>query len=558
MAVATLNRGKTYDSLVYLLKEALETGQDIPLSELETHPIYKFTKCKHSNLMINSTGGLCLGKVCEIVPPAYLSPTKPRLMLKDLTANMFLPQKEDFEQFLDVSVILSLREIVKRVPQLNKFASLVVRHIPHQHSKDLANSSVIVPCGLLDISEQSTSDMVKILSDHYSKYIPANMKELQRKLLSGGDLYTYIRQLSALLAKANETDLPLHNLQPVFDLWHAMAQIKKHNIVCKQMVDIQTDVHIVGFFLEELKKENISLDDMTEQIFREKVPAIMRKVLEDCIDGDFTHKLRRDGILYRCPYCSMRGSLGTINYHIQTAHINHPNYSAADLVKPLEPDHKFNYIKMSMYLGMVLRVLNDAISEGNGELVLLVWKFLVNFFRQEGNTNYAKSGLTMMIKLKSILSERDAYRQIWNFTVGIRSERGARVADDIFNEFLNNELLKTIPKGKMNYSVMSEHSKALSHLRHIYSTTRQVIQQYEADHGMAKSSRHAKLKDEEQFGKLLKAMQDRSHFKREPRKGFTGFEDHPMLRPERQVLALYDIWNYAGLGRTFFLPTPDK
>ena len=56
------------------------------------------------------------------------------------------------------------------------------------------------------------------------------------------------------------------------------------------MVDIQSDVHIVGFFLEELKKQNISLDGMTEQVFQEKVPVSTRKVLEDCIDGDYTHK----------------------------------------------------------------------------------------------------------------------------------------------------------------------------------------------------------------------------------------------------------------------------
>lgn len=63
-----------------------------------------------------------------------------------------------------------------------------------------------------------------------------------------------------------------------------------------------------------------------------------------------------------------------------------------DAVQNSGSDGKLGYLRTSLMLGLSLRVFEDAVAEGNGELITTMWKFLVPFLRNSQSNLYAFAG----------------------------------------------------------------------------------------------------------------------------------------------------------------------
>ena len=84
------------------------------------------------------------------------------------------------------------------------------------------------------------------------------------------------------------------------------------------------------------------------------------------------------------------------------------------------------------------------------------------------------------------------------------------MSDDYFNELLNNVLMKTVPPNNITFHTMDMHSRALCWAHQIRV---QFLNEMAPDN-TKKRSKHAKR--EEEFDKILKAMEELNLFKKVP------------------------------------------
>ena len=111
---------------------------------------------------------------------------------------------------------------------------------------------------------------------------------------------------------------------------------------------------------------------------------------------------------------------------------------------------------------------------------------------------------------------------LYNCISGIRDQRGCRIPDDLYNEFLNLALAKTLSSHNTTAAVVESHSKSLyfAHqvrIEHLKETTKELY-----------SSTDVEVSRQKDYDTILQVMEDADLFVRiEGREGFKGFEDVP-------------------------------
>ena len=80
----------------------------------------------------------------------------------------------------------------------------------------------------------------------------------------------------------------------------------------------------------------------------------------------------------------------------------------------------YNYATDLLTLSLIW---HDAIKEGDGNRILLYWKFLLPIFQQEGRFNYAKEAFLLISQTKH-LSQRKATELKWSWTVNVHGRQG--------------------------------------------------------------------------------------------------------------------------------------
>ena len=102
-------------------------------------------------------------------------------------------------------------------------------------------------------------------------------------------------------------------------------------------------------------------------------------------------------------------------------------------------DMAYNYATDLLTLCLIWHGYHDAIKEGDGNRILLYWKFLLPIFQQEGRFNYAKEAF-MLIAQTEYLSERKATELKWSRTVNTHGRQGKNIPIDLYMEHLNRQL----------------------------------------------------------------------------------------------------------------------
>ena len=102
-------------------------------------------------------------------------------------------------------------------------------------------------------------------------------------------------------------------------------------------------------------------------------------------------------------------------------------------------DMAHGYAVDLLTLSLLWHGYHDAIKEGDGNRILLYWKFLLPIFQQEGHYNYAKEGFLLISQTK-LLSERKLTELKWSRTVNMQGRRGQNIPIDLYMEHLNRRL----------------------------------------------------------------------------------------------------------------------
>ncbi len=107
------------------------------------------------------------------------------------------------------------------------------------------------------------------------------------------------------------------------------------------------------------------------------------------------------------------------------------------------PDGVHAYALEVISLGLLWHGFHDAIKEGDGDRVILYWKFLLIVFKAANRPNYGKEAVTLLLQHQHIFSERKRMQLTWSRFVNTKGRTGCNIPCDLHMEHLNRRI-KTI------------------------------------------------------------------------------------------------------------------
>ena len=97
----------------------------------------------------------------------------------------------------------------------------------------------------------------------------------------------------------------------------------------------------------------------------------------------------------------------------------------------------YEYAKEVVSLGLLWECFHDAIKEGNGKRVLMIWKYLLLVFIAAKHKNYAKEAVILHLQHQYLFSDHQAAQLMWSRFVNTRGQIGCNVPTDLHMEHLN-------------------------------------------------------------------------------------------------------------------------
>ncbi len=168
----------------------------------------------------------------------------------------------------------------------------------------------------------------------------------------------------------------------------------------------------------------------------------------------------------------------------------------------LKSDDLYNYARLRLSMGLLLRNFDDSIKEGDGGRTIRCWKFAMLIFRTYGHPKYALAALQLQAWLQAMLSPRLSHSLIWNRTVNNKGGAGKNIALDLRLEHLNN-LLKGFLKNlgpNLTESAAMRCSQAIEKME-------KLLESVDFDLQIAKPSGHHKVtKSHDDFKALVKEL----------------------------------------------------
>lgn len=88
-------------------------------------------------------------------------------------------------------------------------------------------------------------------------------------------------------------------------------------------------------------------------------------------------------------------------------------------------------------LGLVWHGFNDAIKDGDGDRIMIYWKFLLVIFKAGRRSNYCKEAINLLLQYLFLLPKWLAKQLKWSCCVNTRGVIGGSIPSDLHLEHLN-------------------------------------------------------------------------------------------------------------------------
>ncbi|KXJ14156.1 hypothetical protein AC249_AIPGENE19271 [Exaiptasia diaphana] len=174
-------------------------------------------------------------------------------------------------------------------------------------------------------------------------------------------------------------------------------------------------------------------------------------------------------------------------------------------------DHIYNYGCLHIALGLLLRDVEDAVKEVDGQRLVRVWKFLTYIFRLKGHSKYALAGLRLIASIEGLLTPKQAHKLIWNRFAGTKQGKGKRISRDLRVEQLNKIAKEEIRA--LGFPNINDESVVKA--TRITAPLEKMIKQSKCDLGIkSKSGHHCnKQSSKDFFGDLRASLFERKSLK---------------------------------------------
>ena len=147
-----------------------------------------------------------------------------------------------------------------------------------------------------------------------------------------------------------------------------------------------------------------------------------------------------------------RATLADIASAIVEAHVDlKTEFSSGPAFGEEEEDEEavssvYDYTREVISLGLLYLNFKDAVREGDGGRVLLMWKYFLLVFRATGHTNYAMEALTLLTQYFVVLPPNLAEQVKWCRFINVHGQPGGNISCDLHMEHLNR-VIKTAIEG---------------------------------------------------------------------------------------------------------------
>lgn len=189
-----------------------------------------------------------------------------------------------------------------------------------------------------------------------------------------------------------------------------------------------------------------------------------------------------------------RSVLHNIAEHIVTQHVD----LATTFNDPSHNDENkgtaYEYACEVLTLGLLVFDFKDAVREGDGDQMLLIWKYLLLLFKATGRKNYAIEALTLLSQYHILLPRNLAEQLKWSRFVNVHGLPGHNVSCDLHMEHLNRLVKVSIENLGANKS-----EKAIKRVAKAMGTLSKATKSFDSEVGISsisgKHSEKSQLRD---------------------------------------------------------------
>ena len=146
-------------------------------------------------------------------------------------------------------------------------------------------------------------------------------------------------------------------------------------------------------------------------------------------------------------------------------------------------------------------------SEADGERILRQWKYMLLYFRADGqgSTKYALESFYILLQYYALLSPRDASRLIWNRSVKSKHGKGGNIPLDMALEHYNG-ILKV---GLRNMGPNNTNEKAIDRFCQSLEINKQILGNFDTiAHTIRSQGKHKKGDVSTDLQKLVTELLD--------------------------------------------------
>ena len=97
----------------------------------------------------------------------------------------------------------------------------------------------------------------------------------------------------------------------------------------------------------------------------------------------------------------------------------------------------YDYASEVLTLGMFIMNFKDAVREGDGEHILVLWKYMMLLFKATQRKNYAIEAFTILVQVHFILPPNLSEQIKWSRFINVHGLPGHNISADLHMEHLN-------------------------------------------------------------------------------------------------------------------------
>lgn len=162
----------------------------------------------------------------------------------------------------------------------------------------------------------------------------------------------------------------------------------------------------------------------------------------------------------------------------------------------------------TLSLGLLFMEFKDAIREGDGDHVFLVWKYLFLLFKASGRRNYSIEAFILLSQYHLILPEKLAEQLKWSRFINTHGHAGHNISCDLHMEHLN-KLAKVAVEGLG----ANKTEKAIQRVGKAIGTMAGMIDTFDAMNNVPSvSGAHSKKSSEKDLKKIVSQLVKSSVF----------------------------------------------